>query len=375
MDSNIDGLLDCIKEINHYYVNESSEFNIFKILSLEHREIYFCRFIGALLDPAGLHGAGSLPLELFFKYVLGINKFRPELSRVELEELTQNGRRVDIVIYNGPNVYPIEVKIGARDGELQLSDYYNNYFKNKEGKIYYLTPTGHEPSGTSIGDMDMSFIRCISFGDLSRWLDALCSYEDFAQKDICRQFCMFVNDIKERYNMPDEVMKKIFEANNTENIAAAIAVIEEKDNILKKIEEDFLYKLKQIIESIEYTDENKNGRYICDYENDLSIDKYRRLRINKADTNKDGGLCYICIEDNLYMTLGDLAEKNTSWVESAWVYVLVDGQRFNLKYPKYNVIKFTYGEDNDIEEKMKKALENLLNSVSYSENDNENSIE
>ena len=366
MTNNIVGLLGDIKEINHYYVNEINEFNIFKILSMEHRETYFCKFIGALLDPAGLHGAGSLPLELFFKYVLGIDKFRPELSRVELEEPTQNGRRVDIVIYNGPDVYPIEVKIGARDSKLQLSDYFNNYFKNREGKIYYLTPTGHEPSETSIGDMDTSFVRCISFGEICSWLEALCRYDKFSQKDVCRQFYMFVNDIRERYKMSSDVMRKIFDENNTENIAAAIAVIKEKDNIIKKIEEDFLYKLKQIIESIEYIDGDKKGRYICYYENDLFDDKYRRLRINRYADDKDRGLCYICIEDNLYMTLGELAKKNTSWVQSSWLYVLVEGQRFNLKYPKYNVIKFAYGEDKDIDNKMKKALENILNSISYS---------
>ena len=54
--------------------------------------------------------------------------------------------------------------------------------------------------------------------------------------------------------------------------------------------------------------------------------------------------------------------------------MLVDRQQFNLKYPKYNVIKFTYGEDKDIENKMKKALENLLNNISYSEKNNKNSV-
>ncbi len=368
MDNNTVGLLDRIKEINHHYFNVSNDFNIFKILTLEHRETYFCKFIGSLLDPAGLHEAGSLPLELFFKYVLGVDKFSPSLSRVELEELTQNGRRVDMVIYNGSDVYPIEVKISARDGKLQLSDYYDNYFKNKEGKIYYLTPTGRKPSKSSIGDMDISSVRCISFGDLCRWLDALCEYENFAHKDICRQFSLFANDIKERYKMPAEVLNKIFDKNDIENIAAAIAIIGEKDNILKKIEDDFLHKLKKIIESIEYTYDNKKFRYICDYASDLSEDKFRRLKINKADNDREGDLCYVCIDENLYMALGSLAEKNTGWVGSEWAYVLVDGQRFNFKYPGYNAVKFVYGKDNDFDDKMKKAIENLLNNISYSEN-------
>lgn len=60
MDNNIQKFLDSIKDITYYDINNKNDFNIFKILSLEHRETYFCRFLGELLDPAGTHGADCL---------------------------------------------------------------------------------------------------------------------------------------------------------------------------------------------------------------------------------------------------------------------------------------------------------------------------
>ena len=365
--NNIDDLLDHIKGISNYDFNANNDFNIFKILGIERRETYFCRFVGELLNPEGSHGAGRLPLELFFKYVLGIKVIRPEAYWIELEEHTQSGRRVDIVIHNGYDVYPIEVKIGAKDRDLQLSDYYNNYFKNKEGTIYYLTPNGHEPSETSIGTLAPALIQCISFDDLICWLNTLCDYNSFKQKDICRQFRLFANDIKERYNMSEEVIKKIFDTKNTENIRSALAILEEKDNILKKIKEDFLYKLKKIIESIDYADKNEKGRYICDYENDSEEDKFRCLKISKAEKSKNRTVYHICIDHNLYITRDKGSGKNPKWKCPAWTYIDVDGHYFNLKHPKYNVIEFVYGENNDMPNKMKKALESLLNDDLYNE--------
>ena len=146
----------------------SSE-NILFLLGVHYNEVVLCRLIKSVIEPDGFHGLGTKPLEMFFEKVLGIEKFEIDQPKIILEEKITDNRRVDIAIYNGSQVYPIEVKIWAKDQERQLNDYYS-YYENKNKpdnfaikKIYYLTPDGHDPSDLSIGELDKEKIRKLSF--------------------------------------------------------------------------------------------------------------------------------------------------------------------------------------------------------------------
>ena len=49
---------------------DKEDFNVFRVLGVQTKEVIICRFIGELLDPYGTHGMGIKPLESFFWYVL-----------------------------------------------------------------------------------------------------------------------------------------------------------------------------------------------------------------------------------------------------------------------------------------------------------------
>lgn len=134
-------------------------FNIFKVLGIADKEVLICRLLGELLDPKGSHGLGAKPLSLFLEQLRIADRFSPgqiAKAHVVLEETIDRDRRIDLVLYLGNEVIPLEVKVWAGDQNKQLYDYYH-YFaqarqRNGTFKIYYLTPNGRSPSEISICD-------------------------------------------------------------------------------------------------------------------------------------------------------------------------------------------------------------------------------
>ena len=77
---------------------EKADFNIFRILGVQTKEVIVCRFIAELLDPKGTHNMGAASLKAFFETVL--KKVPPENIEnavIKIEEPIDNYRRVDIV--------------------------------------------------------------------------------------------------------------------------------------------------------------------------------------------------------------------------------------------------------------------------------------
>ena len=52
---------------------DKTDFNIFRVLGVQAKEVIICRFIGELLDPKGSHNMGAVGLRQFLKLVLGEN--------------------------------------------------------------------------------------------------------------------------------------------------------------------------------------------------------------------------------------------------------------------------------------------------------------
>ena len=118
-------------------------FNIFKVLGIADKEVLICRLLGELLDPKGSHGLGAKPLSLFLEQLRIADRFSPDQiakAHVVLEETIDRDRRIDLVLYLGNEVIPLEVKVWAGDQNKQLYDYYH-YFaqarqRNGTFKIY-----------------------------------------------------------------------------------------------------------------------------------------------------------------------------------------------------------------------------------------------
>ena len=94
-----------------------TNFNLFRILRLNHSEAGVCRVLTELLSPIGCHGQGDKFLRLFWQNVLRLPFNCDELktAQVHREFVTGNSRRIDIVIETRDRFITIEVKIYAAD--------------------------------------------------------------------------------------------------------------------------------------------------------------------------------------------------------------------------------------------------------------------
>ena len=177
------------------------EFNIFKLLRIDTKEVIMCRFLAELLKHDGIHGQGRVFFDLFFDIVLTKSQKPEKNSKVELieEKSIENNRRIDIVIKYDDITIPIEVKIHAGDQKDQCSDYVK-YAKN--APLYYLTIEGDEPSNDRDYESIRDRVELVSWKTILNWLavciekasktntqllDALCQYakavENFVEKD------------------------------------------------------------------------------------------------------------------------------------------------------------------------------------------------
>lgn len=147
-------------------------FNVFSILGRESDEVHtHCRLLYELLNPNGSHCMGDVFLRTFFETVLR-RDYPAETPRVWREYVFPNGR-IDLLIESKDFSCPIEVKIYAREQELQVKRYADFAAGRAEDwQIYYLTLYGDEPSEYSTGGETESAVTCISFvRDIARWLD------------------------------------------------------------------------------------------------------------------------------------------------------------------------------------------------------------
>lgn len=172
-----------------------SGYNIFSVLEIYEKEVAMCRFLADLLNPEGQHGCGILFLKSFLKDVLKEYRMGDTLlahTDVIKEYVTDQGRRIDIVIKNTDFFIPIEVKIYADEQEGQCMDYHE-YAKNSP--IVYLTRFGDVPSeysrkkkdGTAV--LPLNHIQCISWADdLCAWLAKLLVQLDDPVKSLTMQY-------------------------------------------------------------------------------------------------------------------------------------------------------------------------------------------
>lgn len=130
-------------------------FNIFRILGLESREVRtHSAFLGELLNPPGSHGLRDTFLKLFLK-LIDFPDFDASQARLVVEQhigqidadYTQGGR-IDIYLEAAGQHIFIENKIYASDQQNQLGRY-QAYRTN--ARLLYLTLNGSEPTAWGAG--------------------------------------------------------------------------------------------------------------------------------------------------------------------------------------------------------------------------------
>ncbi len=313
---------------------DKTVFNIFRVLGVQTKEVIICRFIGELLDPKGSHNMGAIALKQFFKLVLGEGiSENIDSARVELEELIDGDRRVDIVIHIGNRVFPVEVKIWAGDQDAQLSDYHAYYQKhNQIEKIYYLTPYGWKPSKASIRELDDESVVCISFEkQIASWLNDLLSLDNIPEyvKLSIRQFKEIIFDMCADNEYMNSIMNILqlndsnsFEVNDS--LRAAVAIMNLKDDLTEKIIVNYLKKSIKVPVG-----------YSLEEDKDKIVDKHSYIKIIK--NNKP--VAWICVVTNLYIVaqkvkttkhgeLWDVGREDYFW---QYLHPNGNGKKFPLK--------------------------------------------
>lgn len=307
----------------------SDGFNIFKALGMQYKEVLTCRFLGALLDPHGNHGYGSDALRLFISCVLGeMNDGLSDKADVHLEEVISDNRRVDVVIYNGNTVYPIEVKIWAGDQDEQLQDYYRYFFSEPNHyngkKIYYLTPTGWEPSSKSKGNLELEKeIQLLSFSkNIRKWLEELkkAKPNNTDVNGILKQYIEVIDEMCENADFENTVRQCIGLNENsdfvvTDRLKALIHLLAtngSKNGILQKeIQKRYLRRKLKF--------DNDKFRFVDNPDDEAikNADSHALLYIGTTDAHPKI-IAWVCVHENLYLGWDTADEKPK---EKNWAYI------------------------------------------------------
>lgn len=311
--------------------SQSVSYNIFQVLRIEDKEVLICRFLGDLLNPKGSHGCDILFLKHFFRYLTteAVPEIELENAEVVLEEHTDKNRRIDIVIHLSTEVYPIEVKIWTEDRDDQLHDYWEYYKKLNAHKIYYLTPTGWEPSEKSVKALPRDAIKCLSFqDDIMKWLGECEPVDSPEVWATVKQFKEVIDNMCKSAENWKAIETAVFEGGNPDQQRAVFGILEHADSIKRKFQEDFIRNHIELPDSWEFAelqdDEKKEYKYA----------------ILKVISEKSGNaLGYICVEKNLYIYATGNARCIDEWKDEntdfPWRYLTLtpDNKPINLRNP------------------------------------------
>ncbi|MBR5667239.1 MAG: PD-(D/E)XK nuclease family protein [Lachnospiraceae bacterium] len=324
-------------EENDLTKGTTSEINVFSILGIDYKEVLMCRMLGAILDPRSSMNDGeeerTRNVKLFLEKVLEIED-PCEKTQVILEDRTDYNRRCDILITTAKGCYPIEVKIYAKDQEHQLFDYYIQYFKDigNTKKIYYLTPSGKDPSENSIG-RDGRYLKVgqfcsLGFDRLRNWLQEIqCNYRDGGPKKyLINQYAESINNLLVGNEMDKMIEETKIDDWKSCEVSYAITHILAMDH-------DQLWR-RVVCSYLRNTLEYPEDKYDLVDSNELigTDEEETDLRVFFVlkRKNPEQQIIKICVQDNLYIyACCEINEQG--WRENRWKHVAPDG----VKTPYY----------------------------------------
>ena len=351
------------------------EANLFDIMRIQRNEVLICRMLGFLLTPNSSEGIGSDPLRLFLNQINGVCCYTSEElqeANVVLEDSTDNDRRVDIAIYVGSDVYPIEVKVDTQDQPAQLFDYFH-YYKNetqyKIEKIYYLCPYRRAPSAKSVQSgkegiqevLPENVIRCLSFKeDIWNWLEQLSHV--YSAKE---HYGFILNQFKDvikvmRANKTNQEM--LYEALGLHNQQSFTLSDEMKVllNIMSMDQTALWHKVRDsyLRKALRLNSPSSEEKYkLVTLPEDTQIDKRNLYAVKKVDTGTE--IAWICVDTNLYIVskcaVGGLIPENNYY----WKHLSPKGtQEFQLRNPNTSILDSDEIDISNLLEQIDLALTN-----------------
>lgn len=332
-------------------------FNIFNVLGVSSKEVIICRFLGELLNPDGSHSMGYMPVLKFVNEVLEIKDFNETDAAnayILLEESTDESRRVDIAIHSGNRVFPIEVKIWAGDQYAQLDSYFKFYKIHLDldfEQIFYLTPTGWEPSEKSKGQLRVGKeIKCLSFEkNIKNWIMSLMlECKEQSVKMIMEQFIGVIDKMSAN-NKDFEVIKRALDLSFddyecTPELEAAVEIIKQGDKIKRQIQQSYLMK---------YVKLDTNKYEISADVKDGEPDSHVIMKIITKDDGKT--VAWLCINTNLYLVAREVKNAKEKWHRESkpgfnWQRIAPGGKYkgYNMSEPDKFINDKRYFDFNDL---------------------------
>jgi hypothetical protein len=183
---------DIKKETNLYL---SNNFNVFKYIP--RLENILSNILADLLETDGSHGQGDIFQKLFLQ-LIAVDEFKNEIYSVRRESLTDEKRRIDILMESPKYLIGIENKPWESSGEQenQIEDYIK-YLNRQQKKsiLIFLTYDGREPTSlvdkTGLGKTIFNF----SYSkEIILWLES-CYKESKSEK-----MRIFLSDLKSIIN-------------------------------------------------------------------------------------------------------------------------------------------------------------------------------
>jgi hypothetical protein len=380
----MDNITNLLKEVgsiiktHEEHANKQGEnFNIFKILRMERREVKtHSNFIYELLNPNGLHGQGDIFLKSFAKIVIK-SEVPDTVEKPQQEDLTDKNRRIDFTLETEKNVIGIEMKIDAGDQKSQLFDYQQEIKKRAEKcgkttKLFYLTLNNKEASDESLEgkgsleNLTHSDYTKISFeNEILKWItDCI---QKSAEKSVLReaiiQYKILIEKLTgENMDVNNEIADIIGKEDNIKSaLAIEIAVKQAKINFQIEFWKELFSKLDDKIGELSFCNRDGEVREIKELVNNF---------YSKGKCNRGYGIC--CETDN----------KNCAWIEADG-YVCIDGynkegEQIDEALSEFKELNFYYFNENTVNEltgenrdknikKLIKEFKELVNKMKESE--------
>jgi len=179
----VEQTLDKVNEVTYkneeMFKNSAKDYNVYKVLQIDKKEVLVCRLLADLLNPNGSHRQGHVFLAHFMDIVLP--EFQIPLQDLERAQVFKEYKInehdcIDIYLVIGETRIPINIQILTKDKKNQFLDYYQFTTGNLK-KIVYITPYGTQPSHEFIQRLPDDGLLCRSFEkDIFEWLQTCVQY-------------------------------------------------------------------------------------------------------------------------------------------------------------------------------------------------------
>ena len=238
------------------------DFRLFDYLRTD--EYGLSRCLADLLNPQGPHGQGRLFLDVFLERIGADDWAKSGTCRVITEKMTDQGRRIDIVLEFSNGIIAIENKPWAVDQNRQLSDYADwlqRVARNGHWRLIYLS--NRDPDPVSLNEAERQVLEekghflQISYGNAIDWLQSgLEKTRALAVRVFVEELIKFIRkSINSEIDMSekDAVIASIMRS--SESLESAILIAGSIDDVKRKLMAKFINDLGKKIEKINETQE------------------------------------------------------------------------------------------------------------------------